>query len=66
MCIQSDKNMFASQKEQSATESELKAFAKYVKKKAWENAGTSKAKLKAAWECPKDDMQKAAAFIAAF
>jgi hypothetical protein len=66
MCIKSDKNHFASIKEKSATDKELKDFANYVKRNAWQNAGKKTAKLKSSWECEGTDMQKAAAFVAAF
>ena len=66
MCIKSDKDHFASTKETLATKAELKDFADHVKSNAWDNAGTSSAKLKSAWECTGDDMKRSAAFIAGF
>ena len=66
MCIKSNKNHFTSTKEQFANAAQLADFAKHVKAHAWQNAGTSSAKLKAGWECSGADMQRAAAFIAAF
>lgn len=65
MCIKSDKNHFASIREEDATDSELKDFADYVKANAWDNAGTSTAKLKTGWGCSGDDLKKAQAFVSA-
>ena len=66
ICIKSNKNHFASHYENEATWSELKDFANHVKANAWDNAGTSSAKLKSSWECTGDDLTKAAGFVAAF
>ena len=66
MCIKSNKHHFTSTKEQHATAAQLSDFAKHVKAHAWQNAGTSSAKLKSGWECSGNDMRRAAAFIAAF
>ena len=65
MCIASDRNHFASDKEQDATANELKDFANYVKNNAWQNKGKPNAKLKEGWNCQNWDMIRAASFIAA-
>merc|ERR1712086_478185 len=62
MCIKSNKKHFKSKREEEATLSELKGFADYVKANAWDNAGTSTAKLKTGWGCHTADQKKAQDF----